>query len=89
MLYKELLDNEKRNFQLINAAVSDLGGIPAMIQHSDMSNTIPDEKVISQVINIQSCFVSSQHSKFLFVCSLFLGSHYLCVISVFKTYKSF
>ncbi|XP_063263770.1 abnormal spindle-like microcephaly-associated protein [Prinia subflava] len=46
VLYKELLDNEKRNFQLINAAVSDLGGIPAMIHHADMSNTIPDEKVV-------------------------------------------
>ncbi|XP_062987736.1 abnormal spindle-like microcephaly-associated protein homolog [Elgaria multicarinata webbii] len=46
VLYKELLDNEKRNFQLINAAVSDLGGVPAMIHHSDMSNTIPDEKVV-------------------------------------------
>ncbi|XP_061859536.1 abnormal spindle-like microcephaly-associated protein [Colius striatus] len=45
-LYKELLDNERKNFQLINAAVSDLGGIPAMIYHSDMSNTIPDEKVV-------------------------------------------
>ncbi|NWU36083.1 ASPM protein, partial [Hylia prasina] len=46
ILYKELLDNEKQNFQLINAAVSDLGGIPAMIHHTDMSNTIPDEKVV-------------------------------------------
>ncbi|NWI88581.1 ASPM protein, partial [Pitta sordida] len=46
ILYKDLLDNEKKNFQLINAAVSDLGGIPAMIYHSDMSNTIPDEKVV-------------------------------------------
>ncbi|XP_027521926.1 abnormal spindle-like microcephaly-associated protein [Corapipo altera] len=46
VLYKELLDNEKKNFQLINAAVSDLGGIPAMIHHSDMSNTIPDEKIV-------------------------------------------
>ncbi|NXG09898.1 ASPM protein, partial [Sakesphorus luctuosus] len=46
ILYKELLDNEKKNFQLINSAVSDLGGIPAMIHHSDMSNTIPDEKVV-------------------------------------------
>ncbi|XP_009072706.1 PREDICTED: abnormal spindle-like microcephaly-associated protein, partial [Acanthisitta chloris] len=45
-LYKELLDNEKKNFQLISAAVSDLGGIPAMIHYSDMSNTIPDEKVV-------------------------------------------
>uniref|UniRef100_A0A8B9P3E1 Calponin-homology (CH) domain-containing protein n=1 Tax=Apteryx owenii TaxID=8824 RepID=A0A8B9P3E1_APTOW len=46
VLYKELLDNERKNFQLINAAVSDLGGIPAMVHHSDMSNTIPDEKVV-------------------------------------------
>ncbi|NXS99055.1 ASPM protein, partial [Jacana jacana] len=46
ILYKELLDNERKNFQLISAAVSDLGGIPAMIHHSDMSNTIPDEKVV-------------------------------------------
>uniref|UniRef100_A0A8B9C6A1 Assembly factor for spindle microtubules n=1 Tax=Anser brachyrhynchus TaxID=132585 RepID=A0A8B9C6A1_9AVES len=46
VMYKELLDNEKKNFQLINTAVSDLGGIPAMIHHSDMSNTIPDEKVV-------------------------------------------
>ncbi|NXE55873.1 ASPM protein, partial [Casuarius casuarius] len=46
VLYKELLDNERKNFQLVNAAVSDLGGIPAMVHHSDMSNTIPDEKVV-------------------------------------------
>ncbi|POI31802.1 hypothetical protein CIB84_004447, partial [Bambusicola thoracicus] len=46
VLYKELLENEKKNFQLINNAVSDLGGIPAMIHVSDMSNTIPDEKVV-------------------------------------------
>ncbi|KAM6217298.1 abnormal spindle-like microcephaly-associated protein [Rhynchocyon petersi] len=45
-LYKELLENEKKNFQLVNSAVRDLGGIPAMIHHSDMSNTIPDEKVV-------------------------------------------
>ncbi|NXQ30659.1 ASPM protein, partial [Alaudala cheleensis] len=46
VLYKELLENEKKNFQLVNTAVSDLGGIPAMIHHADMSNTIPDEKVV-------------------------------------------
>ncbi|XP_028918990.1 abnormal spindle-like microcephaly-associated protein, partial [Ornithorhynchus anatinus] len=45
-LFKELLDNEKKNFQLVNTAVRNLGGIPAMIHHSDMSNTIPDEKVV-------------------------------------------
>nr|XP_021538176.1 abnormal spindle-like microcephaly-associated protein isoform X2 [Neomonachus schauinslandi] len=45
-LYKELLENEKKNFQVVRSAVRDLGGIPAMINHSDMSNTIPDEKVV-------------------------------------------
>ncbi|KAF6274417.1 assembly factor for spindle microtubules [Rhinolophus ferrumequinum] len=45
-LSKELLENEKKNFQLVRSAVRDLGGIPAMIHHSDMSNTIPDEKVV-------------------------------------------
>ncbi|XP_006155520.1 abnormal spindle-like microcephaly-associated protein, partial [Tupaia chinensis] len=45
-LYKELLENEKKNFHLISSAVRDLGGVPAMIHHSDMSNTIPDEKVV-------------------------------------------
>ncbi|XP_055000646.1 abnormal spindle-like microcephaly-associated protein [Sorex araneus] len=44
--YKELLENEKKNFKLVRSAVRDLGGIPAMIHHSDMSNTIPDEKVV-------------------------------------------
>ncbi|XP_040841712.1 abnormal spindle-like microcephaly-associated protein [Ochotona curzoniae] len=45
-LFKELLENEKKNFHLVKSAVRDLGGIPAMIHHSDMSNTIPDEKVV-------------------------------------------
>lgn len=43
-MYKELLENEKKNFHLVRSAARDLGGIPAMIHHSDMSNTIPDEK---------------------------------------------
>lgn len=29
----------------MSSAARDLGGIPAMVQHADMSNTIPDEKV--------------------------------------------
>ncbi|CAH6787707.1 Aspm [Phodopus roborovskii] len=45
-LYKELLENEKKNFHLVRCAARDLGGIPAMIHHADMSNTIPDEKVV-------------------------------------------
>ncbi|XP_040263498.1 abnormal spindle-like microcephaly-associated protein [Bufo bufo] len=45
-LFEELLENEKANFSLVQNAAYDLGGIPAMIHHSDMSNTIPDEKVV-------------------------------------------
>ncbi|KAM8816330.1 abnormal spindle-like microcephaly-associated protein [Rhynchonycteris naso] len=48
----ELLENERQNFQLVRSAVRDLGGIPAMIHHADMSNTIPDEKV---VVTFLSC----------------------------------
>lgn len=43
--FKMLLENERRNFQLVNLAVSYLGGVPAMITPEDMSNTIPNEKV--------------------------------------------
>ncbi|XP_060220381.1 abnormal spindle-like microcephaly-associated protein [Meriones unguiculatus] len=45
-VYKELLENEKKNFHVVRSAARDLGGIPAMIHRSDMSNTIPDEKVV-------------------------------------------
>lgn len=45
MEFKELLENEKNNFRLVNTAVSYLGGVPAMINPADMSNTIPSEKV--------------------------------------------
>lgn len=44
-MFKELLENEKSNFKLVNSAVAFLGGVPAMINLADMSNTIPDEKV--------------------------------------------
>lgn len=43
--FRELLENEKSNFHLVNTAVSYLGGVPAMINPEDMSNTIPNEKV--------------------------------------------
>lgn len=45
--FKELLENEKSNFQMVNTAVSFLGGVPAMINPEDMSNTIPNEKVVT------------------------------------------
>lgn len=45
MEFKVLLENEKNNFRLVNSAVSFLGGVPAMINPADMSNTIPNEKV--------------------------------------------
>uniref|UniRef100_A0A8C1XF58 Abnormal spindle microtubule assembly n=1 Tax=Cyprinus carpio TaxID=7962 RepID=A0A8C1XF58_CYPCA len=43
----ELLEKERSNFQLVNTAVSYLGGVPAMINPEDMSNTIPNEKVVT------------------------------------------
>ncbi|KAG7487587.1 hypothetical protein MATL_G00025270 [Megalops atlanticus] len=45
--FKELLENERSHFQLVNTAVSFLGGVPAMINPADMSNTIPNEKVVT------------------------------------------
>ncbi|CAM4655663.1 unnamed protein product [Leuciscus chuanchicus] len=45
--YRELLENERCNFHLVNTAVSYLGGVPAMINPEDMSNTIPNEKVVT------------------------------------------
>lgn len=47
--FKELLENEKSNFRLVNTAVSYLGGVPAMINPADMSNTIPNEKVREEI----------------------------------------
>uniref|UniRef100_A0A3Q3DW27 Assembly factor for spindle microtubules n=1 Tax=Hippocampus comes TaxID=109280 RepID=A0A3Q3DW27_HIPCM len=44
--FKKLLENEKSNFGLVNAAVAFLGGVPSMINPADMSNTIPNEQVV-------------------------------------------
>ncbi|KAK7878782.1 hypothetical protein WMY93_030892 [Mugilogobius chulae] len=49
--FKELLENEKNNFRLVNSAVSFLGGVPAMINAADMSNTIPNEKVVMSYLS--------------------------------------
>lgn len=43
--FKELLENERNNLRLVNTAAAFLGGVPAMINPADMSNTIPSEKV--------------------------------------------
>ncbi|XP_037625418.1 abnormal spindle-like microcephaly-associated protein isoform X1 [Sebastes umbrosus] len=49
--FKELLENEKNNFGQVNTAVSFLGGVPAMINPADMSNTIPNEKVVMSYLS--------------------------------------
>uniref|UniRef100_A0A8C9YH97 Assembly factor for spindle microtubules n=1 Tax=Sander lucioperca TaxID=283035 RepID=A0A8C9YH97_SANLU len=49
--FKELLENERNNFRLVNTAVSFLGGVPAMINPADMSNTIPNEKVVMSYLS--------------------------------------
>lgn len=93
-LSKELLENEKKNFQLVRSAVRDLGGIPAMIHHSDMSNTIPDEKVSKNLFTntwIISAKVPKVTGSWLFcfhlLCFL-LGGYYLSVISLCKAFGS-
>eukprot|EP00794_Sanderia_malayensis_P015899 gene15899-17499_t len=43
---ERLLQNEKQNFATFSDKVKEIGGAPAMIFASDMSNTIPDEKVV-------------------------------------------
>ena len=42
---QHLLGNEKLNFRVLSEAVHRLGGIPPLMTSSDMSNTLPDEKV--------------------------------------------
>lgn len=69
-IYKELVHNEKKNFQLINAAVSDLGGVPAMIQYADMSNTIPDEKVMSICLKFVVTSFHCKDTKCLYISAL-------------------
>ncbi|XP_077573227.1 abnormal spindle-like microcephaly-associated protein homolog isoform X4 [Stigmatopora nigra] len=49
--FVELLENETSNFSLVNSAVALLGGVPAMINPADMSNTIPDEKVVMSYLS--------------------------------------
>ncbi|XP_061184440.1 abnormal spindle-like microcephaly-associated protein homolog [Saccostrea echinata] len=45
-VFKDLLKNERENFKVLHQKVSELGGVPMMIKAADMSNTIPDEKVV-------------------------------------------
>ncbi|KAG2461745.1 ASPM protein, partial [Polypterus senegalus] len=59
--FKELLENEMTNFQLVNNAVSNLGGVPAMINSQDMSNTIPNEKERNRA----ACIIQMAVLKFL------------------------
>ncbi|RUS79093.1 hypothetical protein EGW08_013146 [Elysia chlorotica] len=50
-IYEELLANEKMNFKTLYEKVSALGGVPLMLKSADMSNTIPDEKVVSTYVS--------------------------------------
>ncbi|CAB4000793.1 abnormal spindle-like microcephaly-associated homolog, partial [Paramuricea clavata] len=42
----QLKDNERRNHELLREKVKELGGVPSMLRFTDLSCTIPDEKVI-------------------------------------------
>ncbi|XP_044174469.1 abnormal spindle-like microcephaly-associated protein homolog isoform X2 [Acropora millepora] len=43
---EELKANERENFRMVGEKVKELGGVPLMTKISDMSCTIPDEKVV-------------------------------------------
>lgn len=43
--FDELKKNEGENFKTLYQGMKSLGGVPFMIKSSDMSGTIPDEKV--------------------------------------------
>ncbi|XP_032240895.2 abnormal spindle-like microcephaly-associated protein homolog [Nematostella vectensis] len=43
---ERLKANERENFKLLAEKVQTLGGVPLMTKFADMSNTIPDEKVV-------------------------------------------
>ncbi|XP_052220933.1 abnormal spindle-like microcephaly-associated protein homolog [Dreissena polymorpha] len=45
-VFEKLINNDKENFKLLSEKVKELGGVPMMLHWSDMSNTIPDEKVV-------------------------------------------
>jgi abnormal spindle-like microcephaly-associated protein len=49
-LLEALKENEKQNFKLLLSKVSELGGVPVLITPTDMTNTIPDEKVTATFI---------------------------------------
>ncbi|XP_020629211.1 abnormal spindle-like microcephaly-associated protein homolog isoform X2 [Orbicella faveolata] len=46
VLLEELKNNERENFRTMAEKVQELGGVPLMTKASDMSYTIPDEKVV-------------------------------------------
>merc|ERR1712141_472231 len=43
--HQQLLANEKLNFKILHQKVQELGGVPMVIKSTEMSNTIPDQKV--------------------------------------------
>lgn len=75
--FKELLENEKINFELVNSAIAYLGGVPAMITAGDMSNTIPNEKV-------NACLEYISCSIIVFVLILLDGLHIQKLIIIFS-----
>ncbi|BFZ20292.1 hypothetical protein BsWGS_23331 [Bradybaena similaris] len=50
-VFERLLANEKSNYKTLYDKASALGGVPLMLKSTDMSNTIPDEKVVSTFVS--------------------------------------
>ncbi|XP_006822558.1 uncharacterized protein LOC100313557 [Saccoglossus kowalevskii] len=69
----ELLTNEKHNFKMVYDAVGHLGGVPVMIKSSEMSHTIPNEKVfiVFRTLHRSTRLLSRQHRAARLIQSVF------------------
>uniref|UniRef100_A0A1X7V6E3 Calponin-homology (CH) domain-containing protein n=2 Tax=Amphimedon queenslandica TaxID=400682 RepID=A0A1X7V6E3_AMPQE len=48
---ERLLANEKSNFKLLSQTLPLLGGVPMLVHSKDMSDTLPDEKVVISFVS--------------------------------------
>ena len=48
---RQLLANEAENVRLVAKRVTELGGVPPLLRVEDVSNTIPDEKVVATYVS--------------------------------------
>lgn len=97
-VYKEFLENERKNFQLVKFVVRDFGGVFVMIYYLDMFNIILDEKVSKRGVFQLIIFRSKSFRRrqvvvyflsifcFYFFC-FFVGGYYFFVLFLCKVFR--